>query len=392
MPPRAIACADASAAVPIPGLRVHVPELDGIRGIAISLVVFYHLYLVGGLGDKGSVYGSVVSFGWSGVDLFFVLSGLLITGILLDSRAEQKYFQKFYARRILRIFPLYYATVVAIFDAGPFLLRRLSRGHLIGYWVHPSSQIFAWTFTLNIPFGLGLNFSPLIHPLWSLAVEEQFYLVWPLAVYLLSPITLRRVCLGLIVAAPIARMSLVSMGRLAAAYSFTPCRLDALAFGALLALTLRTENGVALIRAWAWRVGLASLVGLSAILPFRGTKPLDPVVVTVGLSLVALCYVSVLGGILSTPPGSVMRRPFCLPPLQMLGKYSYAIYVFHQAVIILLVIGGFSATALAARLHARIFGEVAFGSLAVATSLGAAMASWWLIEKRFLALKRAFRY
>lgn len=376
----------------LPGLRVHVPELDGVRGLAVLYVALFHLQGYAGVGNNRTPYGYLASMGWSGVDLFFVLSGFLITGILLDSRFGEKYFQKFYARRILRIFPLYYFVVVALFLGGPPLLRSLSRGDLVAQLVKPGSQIFAWTFTLNIPFAFDNNqISRLIHPLWSLAIEEQFYLIWPVTVYLLKPRTLRAVCLALAVSALLARIAFIIAGQQTAAYALTPCRTDALALGALLAAAMRTANGPAMLRRWGWKTSIVALAGITLTVFFRGIVVTDPVMLTIGITLLAIFYASALGAVISAPQESKPRWFLRLRMFRFLGKYSFAIYVFHQAIIIL-IIRKVSPTSLAARLHSPFAGSLAFSAIVGIVTLVAAMASWWLLEKRFLAFKRAFRY
>lgn len=375
----------------VPGLHAHVPELDGIRGIAVALVVFFHLSLLGGIGAN-SFYRPIAAVGWSGVDLFFVLSGLLITGILLDSRADRRYFQKFYARRVLRIFPLYYAVVAGLFLLAPLLLDLLSRGRMISFWVQPESQFFAWIFALNILFAIPhAGFSPLIHPLWSLAVEEQFYLAWPLVVRRLAKVRLGRICVGLIFAALAIRTVFAIAGNSPAAYALTPCRFDALAMGGLLAVTLRSENAMPLLRTWSWKLAAASLAAFAVVGLTRGLDFKDPVVVTAGISLLDLFFASSLAAILSAPAESVIRSPFRSSALRTVGKYSYAIYIFHQAIIIGLCTKNLPSL-LIARLHSKLFADIAFSTLACALSFAAALASWWLIEKRFLALKRVFQY
>jgi len=380
------------AAAALPGLKVHVPELDGVRGLAVLFVVLYHLQGYAGLGNNRTPYGWIVSMGWSGVDLFFVLSGYLITGILLDSRSEEKYFQKFYARRMLRIFPLYYLVVAGLFLAGPPLLRHLSRGDLIAVWVKPGSQIFAWTFTLNVPFAFDYNqISRLIHPLWSLSIEEQFYLIWPVTVYLLTPRTLRVVCLTLVGSALPARIAFVIAGHCSAAFALTPCRTDALALGALLASTVRTPGGMETIRRWGWKTSVAALAGIILTVFFRGPEGADPVIVTVGISLVGICYASALGAVISAPQESLSRRGLRLPVIRFLGKYSYAIYVFHQAIIITMV-HKLPPGRLAMTLHSSFGGCLTFAAIFGILTITAAMASWWLLERHFLAFKRAFSY
>ncbi len=393
MPSLAIAApSEKEAPAALPGLKVHVPELDGVRGLAVLFVVLYHLQGYAGLGNNRTPYGWIVSMGWSGVDLFFVLSGFLITGILLDSRAQEKYFQKFYVRRILRIFPLYYLIVAGLFIAGPPLLRHLSRGALIAEWVKPGSQIFAWTFTLNVPFAFDYNqISRLIHPLWSLSIEEQFYLVWPVTVYLLTPRTLRVVCLALVGSALLARIGFVVAGNTSAAFALTPCRTDALALGALLAATVRTPGGGEMIRRWGWKIAMAAFAGIALTGFLGGTEVTDRLIVTVGISLLGLFYTSALGAVISAPEESIPRRGLRLPMLRFLGKYSYAVYVFHQAIIITMM-HKLPPASLAMKLHSTFGGWLAFAVIFGIVTISVAMASWWLLEKHFLAFKRAFAY
>lgn len=376
----------------LPGLRVHLPELDGVRGIAVLLVVLYHLQGYAGVGNNRTPYGYFASIGWSGVDLFFVLSGFLITGILLDSRSQEKYFQKFYARRILRIFPLYYLVVAGVFIAGPPLLRYFSRGALIDNLVKPGSQIFAWTFTLNIPFAFDYNrISRLLHPLWSLSIEEQFYLIWPLTVFLLKPRTLRFVCAALVGSALLARVAFVIAGQTTAAFALTPCRTDALALGAFLAATVRNRGGLEMLGRWGWKMSIVALAGIIVTAFFRGTEDTDPVILTLGISLLGIFYASFLGGVVSAPQESIPGRVLRLPVLRFLGKYSYAIYMFHQAIIIMMI-RKVPPASLVARLHSPLAGSLAFSAIFGIVTIAAAMASWWLLERHFLAFKRRFGY
>ncbi len=393
MPSLAIdAPSEKQAPAGLPGLRAHVPELDGVRGIAVLLVVLYHLETYAGVGNSPTLYGYIASIGWSGVDLFFVLSGFLITGILLDTSSQENYFKNFYARRILRIFPLYYFMVAGIFFAGPPLLRHLSRADLIGEWIKPGIQIFAWTFTLNIPFAFHLNhISTLIHPLWSLSVEEQFYLIWPVTVYVLTSRTLRLVCVALVGSALVVRIAFVVAGERAAAFALTPCRTDSLALGALLAQAVRTRGGLDMIGRWGWKTFVVALAGVTLIAFFRGTGGTDPVVVTAGISLLGIFYASALGAVVSAPQKSIFRRGLRLPMLRFLGKHSYAVYMFHQAIIITMV-HNLSPASLALTLHSTFGGWLAFAAIFGIVAITAAMASWWLLEKHFLAFKRRFGY
>jgi peptidoglycan/LPS O-acetylase OafA/YrhL len=164
----------------VPAMTNHIPALDGLRGIAILSVMLLHFTnAIAALpGSPTSAARSVFGWGWTGVDLFFVLSGFLITGILLDSKGHPLYFRSFYARRALRIFPLYYAALF-LFFVVPRAIPSV-----------PATYSFAWHDQRWFWFYLG-NFHPLgpdakqfIGQFWSLAIEEQFYLVWPLLIWL----------------------------------------------------------------------------------------------------------------------------------------------------------------------------------------------------------------
>ena len=213
----------------------HWPALDGLRGTAILAVLVCHY---ASLLPRTPAVG-LLEIGWAGVDLFFVLSGFLITGILLDARGTPNYFRNFYARRALRIFPLYYGFLVVTLLVS--LVVRLAPGashegirHL---W---AAQPSLWTYTVNywIPTQTGWNpWSEMVIPLWSLSVEEQFYLVWPLVVCRLSERGLVRLCVGIVAGALLLRLSLTAAGvDWSWLYFVTPARADSLAAGALLAL------------------------------------------------------------------------------------------------------------------------------------------------------------
>jgi len=156
----------------------HIPELDGLRGLAI-LYVFFHNVGTHGLGETESfvvkIYSLIADIGWIGVQLFFVLSGFLITGILLEKQCSKDVYKNFYVRRVLRIFPVYYVSLIIL-----FVLPEAANWDVP--WAEKSSdyQIWYWLYAINWiqPLTTGLE----IGHLWSLAIEEQFYLIWPLLV------------------------------------------------------------------------------------------------------------------------------------------------------------------------------------------------------------------
>lgn len=210
--------------------RLHrITALDGLRGIAILAVLEFHFAegLTGLSRAELAIY-NFIRTGWLGVDLFFVLSGFLITGILTDARHTPRYFQNFYWRRAVRIFPPYYAFLLAYGVFYPLARHR----PLDAPWWH-------WTYLTNVAVALHLPVGTTPH-FWSLAVEEQFYLLWPLLIYLLPRRAAMRVCLGCIVGAPAIRIMLLLAGiGNPAAYVLMPCRVDALAVGGWLALAQR---------------------------------------------------------------------------------------------------------------------------------------------------------
>ena len=220
-----------------------VPVLDGLRGIAILAVMLYHFQQYGVM-DGGSgweaVYAGVVGLGWTGVNLFFVLSGFLITGILYDSREDAHYYRVFYARRTVRIFPLYYATLAAYFLVIPLVRRHLHAPDLVDL-AGTAAQFCTWTYLLNWLIGAkGFTVvSALIQHFWSLSIEEQFYVVWPWIVRNLTRRRLMLLCAGLTAGALALRAMLDLLHRADAAYTWTFCRTDAMAIGALIALAAR---------------------------------------------------------------------------------------------------------------------------------------------------------
>jgi peptidoglycan/LPS O-acetylase OafA/YrhL len=228
--------------------QARVPELDGIRGCAILLVLVWH-YIACQLhavpGTAAAYVERSLSMTWSGVDLFFVLSGFLISGILLDNRPATNYFRVFYARRICRIFPLYF-LVLGLFMF--FLALGAEHWSKLSWLFHSPLPLWSYaTFTQNVLMASRQTMgSGWLEVTWSLAVEEQFYLVIPLLIWLLPRRQLAVVAVLLVFLAPLLRST---WGSWFQGYLLTPWRGDSLLTGTLLAIAVRNQAVLSLLRA-----------------------------------------------------------------------------------------------------------------------------------------------
>lgn len=237
------------AASPVPGrgpgpdCRGRIVELEGLRGIAILLVTIHHFWP-----DSGAFFARwepLAHLGWVGVDLFFVISGFLIGGILLDTRQDARYFGHFYARRVLRIFPLYYLLVLSLFlvvPTGQAVLHQLSYGEA-DFVRESGSPVWYLLFAGNIRESItGVEPAYMLAPLWSISIEEQFYLLCPLLVRWLDPPALRRVLAALMALSPLFRLAtlLLFPENERIQYLSTLSRLDNLGAGVWLAVAARS--------------------------------------------------------------------------------------------------------------------------------------------------------
>lgn len=369
-------------------LAERISELDGMRGLAILLVLLYHILQRNPVPMSGSLFQSLKRFtemGWAGVDMFFVLSGFLITSILLRTKKQPGYFKKFYARRILRIFPLYYSAIALIFLAMPLLSPEQSTA---------ARAIWPWYFLYLQNWGNALNLIPTLFSIgitWSLAIEEQFYLFWPSVVYRLENKKLAWVAGLLALFALGLRLLIVSRFRKLLDYNkffyfSTITRLDSLLLGALLALAFQSQPVKKWLKALAAPVFLLSF-GL--VVAFAARRPDSPLVdnylmYTYGYSLIALASAALIVALTSYPPEGLLRRLFRGKFLHFLGQYSYAIYLLQTIPLLLFQ-----------RLlqNSQGFGNwMAYNLLVPLACFGLALLSWHLLEKRMLTLKKYFEY
>lgn len=375
----------------VPGLSSRIPELDGLRGLAILMVILCHYV--------GNADHTVLGFwphralttftaGWSGVDLFFVLSGFLIGGILLDARHSPHYFRAFYLRRVFRILPLYYGWTLLF---GVFAALAL--------WLAPGRTPLTSHDLLEVPLHLlflqniwiGMQPWPWIWfaVTWSLAVEEQFYLIAPILIRFISLRTLVPLLIAIVAAAPALRFLLYRWTGNPFSASFPmPSRADALAWGILLAIAWRQPRfraALAARSALLWRSLVFLFLGVLALLWWLA-HPAGLITVTIGVTWLALFYSCLLLTVLSQT-GSYLAAVMRWRWLGHLGVISYCVYILHDT---------FNFIAHRILLHSRPqlydFQGVAVTLLALALTLIVATISWRFFEKPLIRRGHSYSY
>jgi peptidoglycan/LPS O-acetylase OafA/YrhL len=370
----------------------HVPELDGVRGLAIALVMALHfVYPLEAQNFAERLASKASGYGLWGVDLFFVLSGFLITGILYDAKGSEGYFKNFYMRRTLRIFPLYYGVLLLLLVAIPRSVAAAIDPALL-----ETRQAGSWlaTYLTNIYIAQTGEFSiPYVSHFWSLAVEEHFYLFWPFLIGFLSRVQAMRACIAFTLFALCLRIGLVAAeASPLAPQVLTPCRLDTLCLGALLALAIRGPGGAAVWSARSRRFLPVTALAVIALSALHVLAPsLDVVVIELRGTVLALFFAVLILNAQSDAGFSPIKRLFRLRFLGTLGKYSYGLYVFHG-----LVAFAFEQRGLFEKLDGLTgshgFATFAYVALGVGLSFLISVASYELFEVRFLALKKLFDY
>jgi peptidoglycan/LPS O-acetylase OafA/YrhL len=325
-----------------------ISQLDGLRGLAIFAVWFHHYFFV--------------RLMWMGVDLFFVLSGFLITGVLMARRnvSLRRYFISFYERRAKRIYP-------------PYLLVLLVVSLLFGsFWL---GHAYLYLFLMNFVIPMDIAQPRAFAVLWSLAVEEQFYLVWPFAVYFLSPKRLKWLAVGLVVLAPLLRgLCTPLFDTHWWIYNLTPFRMDCLAMGALLAILWQTHRtaiqrfghyGLILTAVALVSLGLVSRIpGFTTFANTRATN----------VTIYELSLLTATGLMLWALSGRGVAI-LNFPPLRYLGRISYSVYLIHVAALL---------TA-----EAFIASTALYRLAATAATLAYAMLSWHFLEQPLLGTRPA---
>lgn len=346
----------------------HYPGLDVLRGLAILLVLLFHYF--------------AFPIGWIGVDLFFVLSGFLITKSLLRLKGEPGYFQKFFIRRVLRIFPVYYLLLIFFFVASPFLFSQKDAGSVYAYYT--GHQAWFWTFTENWLFiDKGLPPEPYLQHLWSLAVEEQFYLCWPLLIYAAKNTKQVRTIVAIIfLLALLSRLILFfsTSDRLPLYYN-TLTRADSLAAGALLSTAVRLQQPFSKILAWV--VGAFAGLLLCSFLLYKNWNYNNPLFATIGYSLSALCFMLLCQQMIYST--KQFKNLFWL---KFLGRISYGLYVYHIPVLLVLsfVVKKYAASFFSGDNASNYW----IATISVLATIAISLLSFKLIEQPFLRLKDRF--
>jgi len=351
----------------------YYPGIDGLRGLAVILVLIYHNFF----------YLEITWYGQFGVDLFFVISGFLITEILLKSVSSAKYFTNFYGRRFMRIFPIYYLCLVIIFFILPDQLLldatlKTSKADQWWFWTYMQN----WFFVMH---GVRIGTAPITH-FWTLAVEEQFYLLWPPIILLVRDLKkLLVLCIAILITINVIRFfTWIYFMENIDQFSFTISRCDGILAGSTLAILKHTGQFQKSILLKIASIILILLNGIYFLLgPVFDLRP--NYLSIAGYTSISIFFTWVLYLTISPPP-SILQKTLLIYPLKFFGKYSYGIYVFHFPVMFLL--------------HPTIEKWLwpLFGNrfpetfLLICIEVIIAVIVYHLYEKHFLKLKKFFPY
>ena len=370
----------------------HIASLDGFRGIAFLLVFVRHYSLTSHVSSP--VLRNLEHFGqigWVGVDLFFTLSGFLITGILLDTVGQPGYLRNFFARRALRIFPLYYTVFLVLLALTPLLHLQWHKGQL--------AYLF---YAGNIAYRVNPDLAELrpavvLFHLWSLAVEEQFYLIWPWVVLLVmrmgklgSAARLMKVCLGLSAFALLVRAVLVwKLDRSSAyewSYAMLPTHMDGLLYGGVAAAWVRIRP-LEQIVPWARRICVSAAVVLAGVYCWVGLDFYSVPMMYVGFPAMAIFFTSILLQALQARTWA--WRVGSMRVLRFFGRYSYGLYVYH---ILFAPLTTPLQWYLQRKTHSVMLGGLGYVATVFVGTCVLSVLSYELYEKQWLRLKRRFAY
>jgi peptidoglycan/LPS O-acetylase OafA/YrhL len=375
-----------------PGARV--PVLDGIRGIAILLVLWFHFMPDIAIPLRALEWlRKSATGGWIGVELFFVLSGFLITGILLDTKTSPNFLKNFYGRRVLRIFPLYYASLLITLLLFPKL------GIVSSYDVASLDRAGPWLWSYCANIGWFLQAAPRIswpapfpdlRHFWSLAIEEHFYLAWPLIVVVTNLRQLKRLCcllFGLSLFARVVWIVFVSSDSIMILQ--TPFLLDPLAAGAFVAVTARDGSWRRTLAFAKWTILASSTPLMIFFFMMKGLWASHWLMASFGISAASVAFAASIMLTVSAGRTGIAGRAIGSPILRFFGKYSYGLYVVHP-----IVVGGLgywiSDQIVLAAVSSETLAVVYIVGVKLVASIVVAMVSWHVLEKNCLRMKSRF--
>lgn len=364
----------------------HVPELDGVRGLAILAVTLYRFSREFPTDTTlGWAFYHGLAVGTRGVDLFFVLSGFLITGVLMDAKSSAHRYRNFYARRSLRIFPLYFVALFLFVVVTPLLM-----GARNPFPQATEQQFYLWTYLSNVRMSWmdSWCFGRLDH-FWSLAVEEHFYLIWPWIVFTVPDRWLFRVASIGFVATFMSRIAFAAVSSNGVAPDVLSWfRFDAMLIGAMLVIFVRqhAQSGALPVR-YSWLKGLFVVSAICSLALAISQKR----VLTITETSFAVTFALMLAIVLQPESTQGIARLFRLAPLRTLGKYSYAMYVFQSPLIALVALVPITGTIMG-RLSdmSPVAAQLVYMVSMSLLTFVIALISWQVLEKHCLKLKRYF--
>ncbi len=356
-------------------------QFDGIRGLAILLVIICHATMAYSEGADPGFFDVLISLGGSGVTLFFVLSGFLISGLLLNCRGQQGSLRRFYLRRLMRIIPAYYVCLLIYSFVLPWWVPEGSG--FASSWLEAPAAHFS--FLSNFHYFFKGGFSPeAMSVSWSLAIEEQFYLLWPLFFLFLPIRHIVLSCLIFAAGALAVRGWLFSQGfNIDQVTVFTPARLDSFALGGLLALAWRDETWSRRLKASRFWVLGGSAVAATLIqmgIPFVGPQAWN-IVGPLSFLVSSVFYTALLTAVLAEP--RFAAGFFVCRGMRNIGVVSYSVYLTHLGVIYGMILLGLNPSGI----FGDAGGQLVFYPLAVIVSLLAGTALYFAVEKPALKLR-----